>query len=226
MVTEIVAYPESEVPPKLRQQVVALQQQAWPADGPPDPVPWHDPALRPVSVILLEEGRVVAALDILSKQIEVNGQSYAASGLSTVVTDQQHRRMGYGRQIVRAAGSIIEASGADLGIFTCDRYLQSFYEAAGWQRLPGTVLVGGTPQDPFPSDPVRQGHDGFLLLTPCPRRERGVHRGTDRALPRRDRQAVVRQAFSWTKETLLERTSGWVSCAKGHRTWRVRRPDQ
>jgi hypothetical protein len=27
-----------------------------------------------------------------------------------------------------------------------------FYEGAGWEYLPGTVLVGGTSHDPFPSD--------------------------------------------------------------------------
>jgi hypothetical protein len=43
-------------------------------------------------------------------------------------------------------------SGADPGIFTCDRPLQAFYERTGWRALPHTVLVGGTPAAPFPSD--------------------------------------------------------------------------
>ena len=42
--------------------------------------------------------------------------------------------------------------GLDLGIFTCDRPLREFYQRAGWEELPGTVLVGGTPQEPFASD--------------------------------------------------------------------------
>ena len=46
----------------------------------------------------------------------------------------------------------MEARGADLGIFTCDSYLMRFYEGAGWKHLPGTVLIGGTPEEPFPSD--------------------------------------------------------------------------
>jgi aminoglycoside 2'-N-acetyltransferase I len=132
--------------------VIALQQQAWPSDEALSLGPWHDPALSPMSVLLLDNGRVVAALDILSKAIVVGGQSYSASGLSAVVTDQRYRKRGYGRQIVEAGRDMIELSGADLGIFTCDRYLQAFYESAGWQHLPGTVLVGGTPKDPFPSD--------------------------------------------------------------------------
>jgi aminoglycoside 2'-N-acetyltransferase I len=44
------------------------------------------------------------------------------------------------------------AGDLDLGLFTCDRPLQGFYERAGWHLLPGAVLVGGTRRSPFPSD--------------------------------------------------------------------------
>jgi aminoglycoside 2'-N-acetyltransferase I len=149
---QLVSFPEAEVPLDLRMQVVALQHQAWPSGRPPDPAPWHDPVLRPLSVILVEEGRVLAALDILSKALVHHGQTYAASGLSSVVTDRDARRQGHGHTIVEASRGMIEASGADLGIFTCDRDLQAFYERAGWHHLPGSVIVGGTPERPFPSD--------------------------------------------------------------------------
>ncbi|HLB39244.1 MAG TPA: GNAT family N-acetyltransferase, partial [Actinomycetota bacterium] len=52
---------------------------------------------------------------------------YAASGLSTVVTDPVERGKGFGRRLVLAARDAIRDSGADLGVFTCDRYLQAFY---------------------------------------------------------------------------------------------------
>ena len=95
---------------------------------------------------------MLAALDILSKELEHAGERYAASGLSTVVTDEALRGRGHGGRLVAAAHARIAASGADLGIFTCDRPLGPFYESAGWTLLPGTVLVGGTPEAPFPSD--------------------------------------------------------------------------
>jgi aminoglycoside 2'-N-acetyltransferase I len=140
----IESFPEAEVPPGLRLQVLALQRQAWPREGPLRLCATHDPALQPVSLLLVEDGRVLAALDVLSKRIAHRGQEYAASGLSTVVTDAALRRRGYGRTLVEAGREAIEASGADVGLFTCDRPLQAFYQAAGWQLLPGTVLVGGT----------------------------------------------------------------------------------
>ncbi|WP_246430446.1 GNAT family N-acetyltransferase [Streptomyces rectiverticillatus] len=144
----IVTMAEPELPPELRTQIEALQEQAWPGGGP------HDPALRPVAVLLLApDGGVRAALDILSKEIIHEGRSYRASGLSAVVTDAAHRGKRYGRRLVAAARELIADGGAvDVGLFTCDSPLQGFYESAGWTALPGTVLIGGTPQDPFPSD--------------------------------------------------------------------------
>ena len=153
---QVVSFPEEDVPLPFRTQVVALQDQAWPDDEPRDGsaglAETHDPALRPVSMLLIEGDRVLAALDILSKDITHGGRRYAASGLSTVVTDPVERGKGFGRRLVLAARDAIRDSGADLGVFTCDRHLQAFYESAGWQTLVDTVLVGGTVDAPFPSD--------------------------------------------------------------------------
>src|SRR3954454_1152121 len=128
---EILTLPQDDVPAGLRAQVEALRDQAWPRDpGEPErrSAAGHDPALRPLSLLLVDDGRVLAALDILSKEIEHAGERYAASGLSTVVTDEALRGRGHGGRLVRAAHGMIAVSGADLGIFTCDRPLGSFYE--------------------------------------------------------------------------------------------------
>ncbi len=177
---QVSSWPASLVPPLWRRQVVALQEQAWPSDPTAlagvthDPAAAagvvddaadasgvihaaaagviHDPNLRPVSLLLVDDGTVLAALDILSKDLSHDGRRYAAAGVSTVVTDRARRRQGHGRRLVTAAREAIQAGGADLGIFTCDRPLQAFYESAGWSPLPHAVLVGGTPEEPFPSD--------------------------------------------------------------------------
>ncbi|MEU6218887.1 GNAT family N-acetyltransferase [Streptomyces sp. NPDC047022] len=161
---EILSYPEARVPSPLRAQVRELQDQAWPpAPGPAAPVgaPVHDPVLRPLSLLLVEEGRVLAALDILSKEITHAGRSYLAGGLSTVVTRRELRGRGHGRHLVSAARELMAARGLDLGLFTCDRPLRPFYESAGWRCLPGAVLVGGTLEAPFPSD--RPGFDKVTM---------------------------------------------------------------
>lgn len=139
-----VTFPEAAVPRELRLQVVVLQRQAWPdpedategsaASGPPLS---HDPALDPRSLLLVDGDRV---------------RSYAASGLSTVVTASAERRRGHGRRLVVAARAAIARSGADLGLFTCDTPLAPFYVGAGWPILAGAAIVGGTPSVPLPSD--------------------------------------------------------------------------
>ncbi|HEY3562454.1 MAG TPA: GNAT family N-acetyltransferase [Kribbella sp.] len=164
----IESYAESALPEPLRRQVHALQDEAWPppADDLPTvssagPVLVHDPALRPVSMVLVDDGLVLAALDILRKPLSHAGNTFHAGGLSTVVTRADVRGQGHGHRLVTAARNAMIDQGLDLGIFTCDRPLQPFYASAGWQCLPGTVLIGGTPDDPFPSD--QPGFDKVTL---------------------------------------------------------------
>ncbi|HST46787.1 GNAT family N-acetyltransferase [Jatrophihabitans sp.] len=148
----VLSFPQHAVPSALRAQVEALQDQAWPRSA-GEPPTGHDPALRPVTMLLVDDRDVVlSSLAILSKEISHAGRRFAASGLSAVVTDSSQRGRGHGHRLVSAAREQIAAGGADLGIFSCDRALAGFYQRAGWRVLPGTVLIGGTPHDPFPSD--------------------------------------------------------------------------
>ncbi|MCF6522481.1 GNAT family N-acetyltransferase [Streptomyces sp. JJ36] len=151
------SFPEAGTPAGLRAQVVALEDEAWPSrDAPAGRPPGalsHDPALHPVSLLLVEEETVLAALSVLSTEFAHAGARFTAAGLSTVVTRRAVRGRGYGRRLVAEARTALAEGGRhDLALFTCDRPLQRFYESAGWRPLPGAVLVGGTPDDPFPSD--------------------------------------------------------------------------
>lgn len=157
----VTTFKEADVPGVLRVQMVRLQDRVWPGDEPSDGRPWHDPALAPLSMLLVrDDNTVLAALDILSKELEHAGERWSASGLAAVVTDEAERGRGHGSQLVGEAYKRIESSGVDIGLFTCDAPLQAFYERAGWEHLPNTVLIGGTPDDPFPSD-----QDGFDKVT-------------------------------------------------------------
>lgn len=149
----IVSYAEAGVPRDLRQQVVRLQDLAWPPDTPSGPGPWHDPTMSAVSLLVVDDAdRVLSALDVLSKPLVHAGQTFAASGISAMVTDPALRGRGHGRALAVAARKYMATNGADLGIFTCDADLKAFYGSAGWRHLAGSVLIGGTPNDPFPSD--------------------------------------------------------------------------
>ena len=152
---EILRFPEPDVPAALRAQVERLHAGAFGSAGA------HDPALAPESMLLVADGAVLAALDILRKEIGHAGTRWAAAGLSAVVTAPAARRRGLGLQLVAAARGAMAADGLDLAVFTCDRELAGFYERAGFALLPGSVLVGGTPADPFPSDTA--GFDKVVL---------------------------------------------------------------
>ncbi|HLJ08175.1 MAG TPA: GNAT family N-acetyltransferase, partial [Acidimicrobiia bacterium] len=147
----VLTSPETALSPELRRQVASLEHQAWPSID-PRLGHLHDPALEPLSMLLVDGDRVVAALAVLSKALAHRGRTYAARGLSTVVTDRSLRRRGHGLALVTAARELIAASRADLGLFTCDPPLQGFYERAGWEELPDAVVVGGTPEAPLASD--------------------------------------------------------------------------
>ncbi|MGW1776572.1 GNAT family N-acetyltransferase [Streptomyces sp. NPDC002104] len=157
------------LPAGLAGQVAALEAQAWPGSS-----PGHDPALSPRAVLLLDAGgRVAACLALLHKAVRLaDGRTYRAAGLSGVVTRADVRGRGYGSRLVAAARARLAADPAvDLALFSCDPELVPFYEAAGFEVLPGTVLVGGTPAEPLATDapglgktvlgafPVRAGDD-------------------------------------------------------------------
>lgn len=128
--------------------MLALHDEEWPSEGGSG----HDPALRPMSMLLIDGDVVLASLDILSKELDHAGRRYRASGLSAVVTRRDVRGRGHGHRLVTAATATMTGSDIDLGLFTCDRALRPFYESAGWELLAGTVVVGGTASAPFPSD--------------------------------------------------------------------------
>ncbi|THA73945.1 GNAT family N-acetyltransferase [Streptomyces sp. A0592] len=142
-------FAEADVPAAAARQVADLQAEAWPGS-----TPGHDPALAPRTLLLVDDaGTVAAALSLLHKGIRLGGRTYRAAGLSSVVTRSALRGQGIGGRLVAAARAELAADPAvDLALFSCDRPLAPFYEAAGFAPLPGTVLVGGTPEDPLATD--------------------------------------------------------------------------
>lgn len=103
-------------------------------------------------MLLVEGEQVLAYLAVPSKTIEHAGRTYRASGLSAVSTHPAHLRQGHAARLATAAREWIEASAADLGVFTCDPPLVPLYEGCGWVHMPTTVVVGGTRALPFRAD--------------------------------------------------------------------------
>ncbi|MFD6973055.1 GNAT family N-acetyltransferase [Streptomyces sp. NPDC059949] len=146
---EVLGFVAAEVPAALARQVAGLEAGVWPGAA-----PGHDPALTPRVMLLVDgAGAVAAALALLYKEIPLAGRTYRAAGLSAVVTRPELRGRGLGGRLVAAAHAELAADPAvDVALFSCDRPLAPFYEAAGFAQLPGTVLVGGTPGEPLATD--------------------------------------------------------------------------
>ncbi|MFD4869319.1 GNAT family N-acetyltransferase [Streptomyces sp. NPDC058412] len=173
----VVGFAEAELPAGLRRGVAELEDAAWPGAE-----PGHDPALAPRALLLLDaDGVVAASLALLFKEIRLAGRTYRAAGLSAVVTRPVLRGRGHGARLVAAARAELAADPAvDLVLFSCDRPLAPFYEAAGFAQLPGTVLVGGAPDDPEPLATDAPGFDKVVLadfFTDDPGRDRAAFTG-------------------------------------------------
>ncbi|MFE2324554.1 GNAT family N-acetyltransferase [Streptomyces sp. NPDC059385] len=171
----VLGFAEAAVPEVLARQVAELEEAVWPGSA-----PGHDPLLAPRALLLVHaDGTVLASLALLFKEVPLAGRTYRAAGLSAVVTRAALRGKGYGGRLVRAARAELAADPAvDLALFSCDRPLAPFYEAAGFEVLPGTVLVGGTPREPLATD--GPGFDKEVLaafFTDAPDRDRAAFTG-------------------------------------------------
>ncbi|MFD9457865.1 GNAT family N-acetyltransferase [Streptomyces sp. NPDC059985] len=172
----LLSYAEADLPEELARRIAALEATAWPGAA-----PGHDPALTPRALLLVgADGTVGASLALLYKEVPLAGRTCRAAGLSSVVTRPELRGRGLGGRLVVAARTALAADPAvDLALFSCDRSLVPFYGAAGFDALPGTVLVGGTPEDPLATD--APGFDKAVLaafFTPDPDADRAALTGT------------------------------------------------
>jgi aminoglycoside 2'-N-acetyltransferase I len=165
-VADVLVVSQDELSLDLKSQVIALLESAWPSERSVARQlrePLHDPARNPLALLLLDAGAVIGYLAIPSTTIRLADHTYRASGLSAVITHPDHRRRGHGHQLVVGAREAIAASGADIGVFTCDPPLVSFYVGCGWTPMPRTAVVGGTRARPFPAAPLgKQTMMGFF----------------------------------------------------------------
>ena len=139
---EVIACLEEELPDDLRRQTVEALRDEWPgafSGGKADRTQLNDPALHAMIFSLLVDSQLASHLSVQRKTIEHRGETYKAYGLSGVLTVPAFRGKGYGEQIVRAATAFMEQDGADIGLFTCDPPLRTFYERCGWTAAGGRV---------------------------------------------------------------------------------------
>jgi GNAT superfamily N-acetyltransferase len=152
---ELIACPEAELSDDLKRQTLEALRAEWPAafsGANAERTQLNDPALHAMVFSRVVDGQLASHLSVPRKSIAHRGEPYKACGLSGVLTVPAFRGKGYGERTVRAATAFMEVDGADVGLFTCDPPLRTFYERCGWTLLEGAWLVGGTRARPFSSD--------------------------------------------------------------------------
>ena len=150
---QILRYPQDLFSSLLREQLLALENMAWPP-GPDDtgvfPV---EPDTYVTSFVLLSEDNTpLSHVAIRHTVLHHRAISYRVYGISEVVTHPAHRHRGYAARLLRQAAALIQQEGADLCLFTCTPSLVPLYAKNGWPPIPGACLVGGTRENPFRSD--------------------------------------------------------------------------
>jgi GNAT superfamily N-acetyltransferase len=152
----IQSVPYNEAPELLRRQFALLLHRANPDTHlvPVDAVPvQHDPALDALSFYALLGGEIVSYAAVIRKTISHGTQTYTLGGLSWVSTDPDYQRRGIGTRTVSAATRWMECSNLDIGLFSCDPPLASFYARAGeWPVVEDVVLIGSRHCDALRSD--------------------------------------------------------------------------
>jgi predicted acetyltransferase len=126
----------------LTQKFIHLLNTVWPNKFSHDQE-IHPIALSPVSFFLCREQQVISYCVALSKEIVHEGNTYKISGLHCVCTHPLYRKQRYASQVVKKATEFIENSSIDIGLFSCEPELLSFYKNYGWLPAYKVHIVSG-----------------------------------------------------------------------------------
>lgn len=88
------------------------------------------------------EGRLAAAMGIVRREAELNGQPVTVGGIGGVMTHPDFRRQGHAGAAVRHAMEFFrDTCAADFGLLVCEPRLIVWYCSLGWQEFTGELWV-------------------------------------------------------------------------------------
>ncbi|MBN1303953.1 MAG: GNAT family N-acetyltransferase [Anaerolineales bacterium] len=164
-------YHYRQLPELFKWQILAFMKVEWPFifSGPyqftEDTYP---PEQDPVHFIIAEGNALLSHAEIINMNLEHAGTAYRVYGLGNVFTFPPYRGNGFGLEVVKAATNYIHNSEVDAAILFCDPKMNTFYETAGWEGLPGASTRIGTPEKSEENDGLRmmlflseKGRDGY-----------------------------------------------------------------
>jgi GNAT superfamily N-acetyltransferase len=99
-------------------------------------------ALEPTYYTATDDGDILLSMAaVYTTSAAAAGTRWTASCLGNVFTFPAARRRGLGRKVVDAATRDVRAGTADVAALLCEAGLQPFYEASGWEAVPGSETI-------------------------------------------------------------------------------------
>lgn len=97
------------------------------------------------SIIIYEEGQIVAFVNLIERIIYVDTIACRAVGINNLITLNKYRGKGYGQKLMLAAKHMICGRlRSQLGILLCADNLIPFYQKLNWREIQCTVLFNQT----------------------------------------------------------------------------------
>ena len=120
----------------------------------------------PRSLVVIEEGRVIAHAAMLPREIRTTQGELLIGGLARVCTDAALRGRGLGELVVRAAFGLVDAGDFPFALFQTNHIVRGFYERLGAVTVLNPIinsLADGPKTNPFWDEVVMRypGGDGW-----------------------------------------------------------------
>lgn len=138
-------YEQKEFPSIYNWQAIAFMRCEWPSIFQGDilylsePYP---PELKPVHFVMAEGDSLLSYATLMKRNISHVNQDFTIYGFGNMFTFAPYRKHGYGRKILHAATQYIQQSDVDVAILFCDKSLEGYYAAEGWQTTLSPTHLG------------------------------------------------------------------------------------
>jgi predicted N-acetyltransferase YhbS len=135
----------TEISPDLSQRMDALDHLAFASDHDslPDPefdsIDWSSP--HEWCVLGWLDGELVSQLNILKREILVDGEKVWVAGIGGVATHPKWQRHGCGSQVMRATANFLcEKLDVPFGLLVCADETRPFYERFNWYQVADSLV--------------------------------------------------------------------------------------
>jgi GNAT superfamily N-acetyltransferase len=114
----------------------------------------YPPEFEPVHFVMAEGDSLLSYATLMKRDISHANQDYTIYGFGNMFTFAPYRKQGYGRKILHAATEYTRKSKVDVAILFCDKTLENYYAAEGWQSTPSPTYLG-YPKEQSLYEPLR-----------------------------------------------------------------------